>query len=224
MTNHTSKSSLSAVAYQSAGRPPLNKPVSFDIERLCGSCRTVQTVAPAKRILTSQFGSWGDIVTDPSGGRWLCLPCAWAYRDITMRRKSSVIDADGMTHPSVRELREGVLAGPIPVNTAVVVPISGKKVLLPRARRGALTFDGGVGPWTHRDRTLLDVAVSLRARDIGEKELLSPSPPIRVLLNTDPATHEDLFAQWSLLAPLRKDKVRAPLFLHLSRNGDKRAQ
>lgn len=224
MANHTKESSLSETAYQSAGKPRLNKPVFFEIERLCGSCRRVQDVAPAKKILTSQFGSWEDIVTDPRGGRWLCLPCAWAYRDISVRRKPSLISADTMTHPSVKELREGVLTGPIPADTAVVIPTSGKRVLLPKAHRGALTFDGGVISWTRRDRTLLDVAVSLRARGIGEKELMESSPPIRVLLDTDPAEHEDIFTQWSTLTPLRRDKVRAPLFLLLSRNGDQRAK
>lgn len=209
--------SLSYALYQAAGEPGISKPVSFDKERHCGNCRQTTLCALAKKVLTSQFGSWGDVATDPRGGRWLCLPCAWAYRNIDLRRKPTLMEGTSLSHPTVASLRDTVLCKQIPATTALVIPVSGKRVVLPRAQWGKVTFDGGAVEWTRRDYTILRTATILREQGVGERELLEPSPPIRLLLSADPATHDDLFAQWQTLDTLRNDKVRAPLFLTLSR-------
>lgn len=209
--------SFSDAAYQLAGSPGITKPVIFDAEHFCGNCHETKSTAPAKKILTSQFGSWEDIAMDPRGGRWLCLPCAWAYRDLKLRRISTLIEDGAMTHPTPTELRTGVLTGPIPSTTAVVVPVSGKRIVLPKGTWGALTFDGGVMQWRPRDRRLLGVMSMFRAMDVGEKELMADIMPGRVLADTPHHRHTELSEQWTLLDPLRKDKVRAPLFLMLSR-------
>lgn len=217
MASVSNGTSLSEALYQAAGKPGINKPVPFEETRQCGNCQRSALCAPAKKVLTSQFGSWGDIASDPRGGRWLCLPCAWAYRNIDLRRKPTMLTSEGMTHPTATTLRETLLCKQIPASVAVIIPVSGKRVVLPRAQWGKVTFDGGAIEWTRRDYTILNTMVRLREHGVGERELLEPSPPIRLLMSTDPGTHGDLFAQWQTLDALRNDKVRAPLFLALSR-------
>lgn len=122
-----------------------------------------------------------------------------------------------MTHPTVASLRDTLLCKQIPATTAVIIPVSGKRLVLPRAQWGKVAFDGGVIEWTRRDYTILRTATDFRDQGVGERELLEPSPPIRLLLSADPATHDNLFGRWQTLDTLRNDKVRAPLFLALSR-------
>ena len=217
--------SVTEAVYQHEGKPPVDKPVVFDREVLCGTCRKALPGAPANRILTSQFGSWDAVVPDPvSGTRWLCAPCAWAWRATAYRRRATIIrkseGAKGaevaVAHPNRAELVEA-LTGPIQADVAICVPLSGKKAVLPTAQWGRLASDATTLLWTSRDLRYLRSILRLRNLGTGEADLREPSPPYYLLAKTDPCLHEDIARLWEFLQPIRENKVLFPLFLHLSR-------
>lgn len=208
---------VTEAVYQYAGEPPLDKPVSFTLGCRCGACRQHLPTAPASRILTSQFGSWEGIAVDPTDGtRRLCAPCAHAYRGVGYRHHPAIVTPSTLTVPSQDQLSR-VLAAPIASDTAVIVPLSGKKLLLPQGRWGYLTTDTGTLAWTSRHRSQLDAALQLRALGAPESSLREPSPPFVLFTTHPPETHEHIRQLWRLLASVRASKALLPLFKVLSR-------
>lgn len=213
---------VSEAVYRALDNPAVDKPVSFEGPGHCGNCRTVTAVAPAHRILTSQFGSWDHIVADEHGNRWLCAPCAWAYRAADYRRRSTIITTTGhLTHPEAHQLRT-ILQRPIPADTAVIVPTSAKKIVLPRGRWGTLTHDAGTLTWTPRHRAAINAAARLRELGCSESDLTQTSPPFRVLSAHPPDTQAEIAALWRTLAPMRRDALLMPLIQYLSRKAKKK--
>lgn len=208
---------VTEAVYQAEGNPAFDKPVPFSEIHLCGNCRRRRSTAPAKKVLTSQFGSWGDIQQDSTGGRWLCLPCAWTYRSPDLRRRSTVVHLDGtMNRPGIPALRE-ILSAPIPADVAVIVPLSGKRIVAPRARWGQVVFDAGALQWRPRHKRLMHHATRLRELGFTETDLKADSPNHAVLTSLPVETHAEVRSMWREMHPLRDDKSLFPLFLLLSR-------
>lgn len=195
----------------------MDKPVTFETFRLCGNCLSRRKVGPAQRILTSQFGSWDDVVQDPEGGRWLCLPCASTYRATDLRRRTSIIHQDGtLDRPDLIALR-AVLNRPIEPTTAIIVPLSGKKIIAPRATWGRLVTDTCTMQWTARHKRLLGYGVALREMGFSESALREESPPFVVLAELPVEEHARVRDMWREWKVIREDKTVLPLFLFLSR-------
>lgn len=204
--------------YQSEGKPALDKPGVPREGSPCGSCgRSVPTL-PASGVLTSRFGSWDDIAVDPKeGGRWLCVPCAWAYRSVPLRRQVTLVTVDGTVHrPTWQQVRD-LLQKPLPLEQALIVPVSGKRIVAPRADWGKVTADCGPISWTVSHRALLNVAVFLRAAGFGEHHLAAQSPPFEVMVKIEPGRHAAIRRAWRAFDPARADKVMLPLFQRLTR-------
>lgn len=215
--------SVTAAVYQHEGKPSVDKPVTFDSDALCGTCRERAQTAPAHLILTSQFGSWDAIIVDPkTGARWLCAACAWAWRAVKYRQKATIVrlseDGDvSVEHPPLTGLLDA-LDGPIPLNVAISVPLSKKKAVLPTARWGQVAFDTMRTTWTPRMLRQLRAARHLRARGVAEPDLLADSPPGYLLAKVDtPEEHDLVVRLWRALDPVRHDKTFMPLLLTLSR-------
>ncbi len=208
---------VSAVLHAALGRPGIDKPVTFVPGKSCGSCARVANCCQAATVLTSRFGSWGDIAVASDGSRWLCEACGWAYRASDLRRAMWIIDVDGTaTTPTIAEVREA-LAGPIATSTAIIVPTSGKRIVAPRAAWGTVTSDSGNLRWCRHHHEWLTAATRLRALGVSEAALASPSPPWPVLVATSVEHHAEIQGHWRRLAPLRADKTLLPLFQRLSR-------
>lgn len=203
--------------YQARGKPPLDKPVTFETFHLCGNCLNRREAAPAHRILTSQFGSWDDVAQDPDGGRWLCLPCASTYRAVDLRRRTSIIHQDAtLERPDLSGLR-AALDRPIGHTTAIIIPLSGKRIIAPRATWGRLVTDTCTLTWTARHKRLMGYGVALREMGFSEAALREDSPPFVVLGSIPPEEHERVRAMWREWRVIREDKTLLPLFLFLSR-------
>lgn len=211
------QASVTEALYQARGKPDFDKPARFETTRMCGNCLDRKVVAPASKVLTSQFGSWDNVAQDKDGGRWLCLPCATTYRATDLRRRTSIIKQDAtLERPDLAALRV-VLSGPIPADTAVIVPLSGKKIIAPNARWGMLVSDTGLLRWTGRHKRLMGCAVALREMGFPESSLREDSPAFPILASLPVEQHEEVRSMWREMKPIRDDKTILPLFLFLSR-------
>lgn len=217
MVNSPGGITTTEALYQARGKPPLDKPVVFETFRLCGNCLSRKDVGKAHKILTSQFGSWDDVTQDPEGGRWLCLACASTYRAQDLRRRTSVIHQDGtLERPDLGGLRD-VLSRPIPADVSVIIPLSGKKIIAPRAKWGQVVTDTCGLTWSARHKRLMGYGVALREMGFSEAALREESPPFVVLVDLPVEQHADVRHMWREFAVIRTDKTLLPLFLFLSR-------
>lgn len=178
-------------------------------------------MAPAARVLSSQFGSWGDIAVDPSdpkGGRWLCRACGWAYRCVALRHEPTVVTRGReVEHPPYSGLREQLSHGTVDPASAYIIPIGGKRVIAPRARWGTVTHDGGSSHWGPAQARLVAAADTLTRYGFGGKMLASPTPPHSVLMRIPTDEHPRVRRLWRHLDVARADKIMMPLYSRLCR-------
>lgn len=204
--------------YHAAGKPKLGKTVPFD-RGFCGRCKRETEVADAIGVLSKRFGSWDDIAPDPrSKRRHLCLPCGWAYRDKSLQYHPTIIrrGAEGFEQPSGSELRTA-LAGPVPPDMAVMLPVSGKKAVAPLAQWGMLATDGGAMVWERRHAQAVKKLMELKRTGISETALADPAPPGYVLDGLAAEPWNRVQQMWHDLNPLRQDKTLFPMLVKLTR-------
>lgn len=204
--------------YHAASKPPLGKTLPFD-SGFCGRCRRETDVADAAGVLSSRFGSWDDIAPDTgSKRRHLCLPCGWAYRAKQLQYHPTIIrrGTGTLTHPKGTELRKA-LSGPIPPDTAIMVPVSGKKAVAPLAKWGTLTTDNGPIAWSKRHAQSVKQLMWLKALGISEMSLSEPAPPVYALNRADAEQWAQLQQSWSDLKPIRANKTLFPMLVKLTR-------
>lgn len=220
--------SVTKAVYQFEGKPSVDKPVTFEHEAVCGNCERQSLTAPAKKVLTSQFGSWDSIIESPAGGRWLCSACAWAYRSVPYRRTPSIITLEetgngvsGKVEWASKADLVQALSQPTPSNVALSIPLSGKKMILPVARWGMVATDTKVFRWSPRNHRQLQAALELRRMGTGEPALADPSPPYYLFDKTDPAEHSRIRELWAVLKPVRDDKTMLPFIQNVSRKDKK---
>lgn len=220
--------SVTEAVYQLERNPPVDKPVTFDHEAVCGNCSRFTETAPAGKVLTPQFGSWDTITEATTGGRWLCQPCAWAYRAVPYRRAPTIVTCGTSGEEDGKGLGARVewatnadlldaLDHPTDSRTALVIPLSGKKIVLPKAQWGMVATDTKVFRWSPRNRRQLRAAAELRAMKVGEASLAEDSPPFYLLDKTDPTEHARIKELWAVLAPVRADKTMLPFIQKITR-------
>lgn len=213
---------ITEALYHAYGKPDLDRDVTFTNEKICGNCHQRRTTVPAHKILTSQFGTWEDITTATDGKRWLCLPCSWTYREASLRRQTTLITAEGTaTRLNTTETRS-VLSGPIANNTALVIPVSGKKIVAPKAQWGHIATDRGVLYWTPRHAKTLQAAAKLRDMGFTEASLKEPSPPFGIIAQKPLDQHAIIRNLWGRVRTAQEDKALFPLILFASRKAPKK--
>jgi len=204
--------------YHAAGKPPLGKTLPFN-SGFCGRCHNETKVAEAVKVLSKRFGSWDDIIPDQrSKRRQLCLMCGWAYRTKKLQYRPTII-RHGQTqleHPTGTDLRK-VLAGAIPLDTAVLFPVSGKKAVAPHARWGYITTDFGPFRWERRHAQAVKRLMALKAFKIPEAALSDPAPPGYVLDRLGTTDWQNVQQMWRDLAPIRQDKAMLPVLVKMTR-------
>lgn len=202
-----------AAVYRAMGNPPVNKPVTFDHNGQCGTCRRTTGVCPAGGILTSQFGTWDEIAASHDGKRWLCMECAALWRNIELRRRRFQLSTDGalIDFPDLVDLTD-ILTKPLPPTVLVSAPISGKRIVAPTVAWGHVATDGRVLAWDRTWASRLATAVRLRRLGVSLVAIMKdPSIPFAVLAAAPPSTHAELQRDWRLLDPIRADKTVHPL-------------
>lgn len=208
---------LTVAAFELAGHPHVGKPVSYGSDALCGICRRVTDVAPAGRVLSPSFGSWGDVAADEDGKRWLCAACTYAFRAPDLRLKPTILTPGPpatLVHPDPAALARHLLR---PLGqSAVILPLTRKRVVAPRASWGTLTTDYESISWTKALSRILLAALRLRRLGFGPGSLAEPSAPLNLLRRHPTHEHDTIRDLWHVLDPVRGDKARLPLFQRLS--------
>lgn len=217
---HATTGTVTEAVYQSEGKPALTKKVDFHPGRQCGVCRQRRTCAAADAVLTWKFGSWDDVLPDSTGRRWLCAACAHAFRAAPYRRQISLVQRDAnragvVSWPTRQEVRD-VLSRSLSPDAALVVPIGGKRVVLPRARWGQVATDATVFVWQARHQLLMRAGAALLALGVPTSALGAESPPFNLLCGRD---GESLLRHWREFAPARTDKVMLPLYQRILGSG-----
>lgn len=160
----------------------------------CRRCGSEDQVTPLSAVVSAKFTGFDQM----RAGDGLCAPCAWAFesktRQLTMAispHQARVLDA-----PALFE----VLL--LPVRDAVVVPITGRKHVLPYAQWGSARVDDANLAWTQADANRLRVVASLRSRGVPASTLHDPTPPwawARRNLDLTTTTQRE----WDAIAPWR---------------------
>lgn len=198
-----SRSNPTHIAYSFLGSPH-EKSRLITHDALCSRCsnqlRKTQAVSLSD-VASNKFTDW-DRLLDTGKNALLCLSCAWAYTDLNNRLARLVI-----THDSVLPLSSAE-GSSILFNTqqiqeiSIVIPVSGKKHVLPYAEWGNLVHDHGFLPWS--GALLNQVAATHYLRSVGvsenaikDKEMvfLKEANPLRMLIawetiaEVDPMLH-----------------------------------
>jgi hypothetical protein len=183
-------------------------------------CGPVERSAPAKDVVSKNFGSWAEIAVDKDrNGRFLCVPCAWALKETDLRYKTSIVTSDpSLSHPSQAELQHILLQGPLPSTTAVMVPVSGKKAIILSAKWGMVASDFGGMHWQASHSAALKHVLRLRALGFRESGFVEPFPPMVTLMGLQKAERMEAHNLWRSLATVRQDRTFLPLVTKISRS------
>lgn len=102
-------------------------------DRACGRCgRRGCAVVPCRQVISRKFTAFDDWIAP--GGE-LCQVCAWGLTASGLRSTPLAIE-DGQTRELAGPELAALLSRPVDTHTAVVLPLRGRKHLLPAARWG----------------------------------------------------------------------------------------
>lgn len=129
------------IAYQAKGKRH-NKAVPAPNDALCARCghnlQRYDYYVPVASVASNKFTEW-----DRLNGLDLCAACAWAYSELDNRLSRVVITPEGnLCSLESSQGSEAVLAARSDV--CIVVPVSGKKHVLPYSSWGGICYDQGV--------------------------------------------------------------------------------
>ena len=139
------------------------------------------TLTPTSQVVSAKFTGYDDWVGPSRFG--VCRDYAWALRTKDLRLYPLLVRH---TRPSVTQATRtelaALLAGPLPVEVAVTVPLRpGRKRLLPSARWGHVTTDNTTMRWGQGDAARLQAMQRLRRSGFGGRMLTGPAPAWQVL-------------------------------------------
>jgi hypothetical protein len=182
----------------------------------CARCTcSADAVGRLTDVISDKFTGWDDYATGTRVQHW-CAPCAWGHVEPTLRYFPWVVTGD-TGHQATPDILHTILAAPLTPDTAVVVPLSRKKHLIPAARWGVVTTDDVHLPWTATDAHLLGVLDHLRALGFGESALLAPVPRFEHLRTLPPAQQVEVMGLWTQLDPWRDYAPRMQVALRATR-------
>lgn len=199
-----------SVAYHGFGKkhPGL---VELDSPARCVRCLQEDIIhaVPLDKVASNKFTDW-DKLLSTSKSAHLCASCAWAYADLSNRLTRMVITPD---HAYLLETLEAsnYLFDPKNWNgISVVIPVSGKKHVLPYARWGVISHDSGELPLT--DALLNMVSAVWYLRSMGTSENAIKSREMVLLSGADPIR---LLTAWRTIEDL--DETLIPMTLTMAR-------
>ncbi len=172
-------------------------------QQWCASCgnRSIP-LSPAHTVVSRKFTAAD---TWAYGGHMLCAACAWSYTTARLRRSvyridqhpPSLVDVDRAT------LGKRLASTPLPTASAVVIPVRGRRHILPTAQWGHVCTDDTQLRWDDDAVTLMRTLRRLRTR-IRARALHESVPPLAALRATASTTeHRDLWRDWQSLDPWR---------------------
>ncbi len=196
-------------------RPPSTHPSRGD--GTCSLCRGTGPLIDAHRVVSDKFTDWDQYPTGRAV-RW-CTGCCWVYTDPSLRTRPWLVTAVEARPLDAGDLAT-LLSAPIPHDTALTVPISRHKHLIPRARYGVITTDDAHLPWGTLQVQLLTVVKRLRTLGFGEAALLQADPRWQQLSRLGAVDAAWTLDVWPQLEPWRQSHLYLQLALRGTRTKD----
>jgi hypothetical protein len=190
------------VLWDALGQPrphgaPMNK------TGLCARCGTAASDASRVKVVVSdKFTGWADYTHTPDP-LW-CVPCAWAHTAVEARTRAWRI-TDGAAVEATTPIVRDELAAPLPLQVALIVPLSRHKHILPTAKWGHVTTDDRTLLWTAAEADRFRTVLWLRHLGFNESALSDPTPRFEHLSTLDGPTMQRVLDQWATLAAWRHD-------------------
>ena len=192
------------MAWTAAGRP-IPPTVELPGPRLwCCCCGA--TDLPLVAALSVVSRKFTDAESWVYGGDWLCAACGWAYSTAELRRSVYVVDQHRPARTVVEraELGELLAAGPLPADRMAVVPVRGRRHILPTARWGHVCTDDTAVRWDDAAVALMTDLRWLRTLPgVRAAMLTDPAPPIAVMRALPADQWPQLLAAWDALTGWR---------------------
>lgn len=204
------------VAYQSLGKkhPAMH---ALDTPTRCVRCSQegISQAVPLDKVASNKFTDW-DKLASTSKNAHLCSSCAWAYAELSNRLTRLVITPEKVHFLESNEASAYLFNPEKWKGISVVIPVSGKKHVLPYARWGVLSHDNGELPLTG---TLLNQVASMwYLRSVGTSENAIKTREMVLLSTADPLM---LLAAWQTIEDL--DDTLVPMVLTMARLIDERS-
>lgn len=158
----------------------------------CRRCGAHGHLTPVASVVSAKFTGFDSL----GHGDGLCHVCAWAYSAST-RRLTLAISATAATVLDSVGLFDQLLRPT--VSTALVVPLSGRKHVLPHAQWGTVRVDDINLVWRTSDITRLRTVAELRSRGVPPSTLEDPCPSWQWLRTQPEATWSATQQQWRSL-------------------------
>lgn len=179
-------------------------PGSEQLHGMCCRCGRRDQVLPTRAVVSAKFTGFDQF----HDGEGLCACCAWSFSAAARPMVLSItpMAATMLDTPSLFQCLQHP-AG----QAALVVPIGGRKHVLPYAQWGTIRVDDINLSWRTTDAKRLLLVAELRLRGAPALALHEPSPPSRWLTTQPPSTWESTYQQWRELDPWR-----ATPYLHLA--------
>lgn len=196
-------------AWQESGSP-VHKFAEDANQQSCGLCyRQMDKKISVTKFASEKFTDW-----DKMQHLSLCLSCTWAYTELDNRLKRILITPSEILSLEDKSATTQVLHQSSSESFSIVVPVSGKKHVLPYAKWGTLTSDHGAVEWNQHMATIVSAIAFLRSLKVSEKNILQHLPYIPEQGNIVLA-----LTAWELLANV--DSIQYPLLLVLARTLNK---
>jgi hypothetical protein len=189
-----------------------DRPGGAGVHGHCARCGGDTVVADVRSVVSRNFTGWNGWLTPSANG--LCAACAWGYQTAELRRRPFLVTREpaGLRFLQTHDLGGLLKAGALHPGSAVIVPLRGRKHLLPSAAWGSICVDDASLPWTVSDSTLLPVLQELRDVGFGSQMLSCAVPPYAVLRRLPAQVQATVIERWTALAPWRQ----RPLWLRVA--------
>lgn len=172
------------------------EPAAVSTFGVCCRCGQTVPVQSMSSVVSAKFTGF-DLL---GAGDGLCQGCAWAF-STPARRLVLSITATTATLLDTPSLFDSLLrpSG----SSAIVVPLSGRKHVLPYAQWGTVRVDDINLTWQPSDVQRLRIVAELRLMGAPATSLPGSAPPARWLTSRHPTTWEAIDRQWRQLNPWR---------------------
>lgn len=194
-----------------AGRPEPNwqgkarttRPTPIPRQGICALLGTMGPVFDARDVVSALFTQWDRFRFRDPAGLAFSPPAAWALRHrVAMQRPHGLIHGEfSLLTPA--DLHQALRILPDDPYSAVSVPVSGQKHLLPWARWGRVIIDNHCLSWDAGDVAALGTYTVLRQMGYGEAALTEPAPRWAILTRQARVDQRWALLRWSDLARWR---------------------
>lgn len=172
-----------------------------------------------KAVVSDKFTGWDPYTGDNgvTGDPAWCDGCTWAHTAVELRVRPWLITVDGQFGQPSREALHDMLSRPLPAHTALSVPVSRKKHLVPYLRWGEVRGDDRSLPWSPTHAGRFRLVLWMRALGFSEAALTAPAPRFEQLVALTPKQMAEVMRAWEELNAWRADTAYLDVALTASR-------